>query len=112
MPKPPHLCSCGRIVPHGARCQCQIASTRARNARHDAHRPSARQRGYDSKWEKERAMFLIYHATCKCGQPASVVDHITPHRGDKKLFWDYRNWQSLCAHCHNSLKQRQERSGV
>jgi 5-methylcytosine-specific restriction protein A len=25
-----------------------------------------------------------------------VVDHIVPHRGDKKLFWDSSNWQALC----------------
>lgn len=24
---------------------------------------------------------------------ATVVDHITPHRGDKKLFWDEGNLQ-------------------
>ena len=33
--------------------------------------------------------------------PATVVDHIIPHRGDKKLFWDERNWQALCESCHN-----------
>ncbi|WP_189426952.1 HNH endonuclease [Devosia pacifica] len=37
-------------------------------------------------------------------------DHITPHRGDDQLFWDRTNWQALCAHCHNSTKQRQERT--
>jgi 5-methylcytosine-specific restriction endonuclease McrA len=38
------------------------------------------------------------------------VDHIIPHRGDKRLFWHRANWQPLCAPCHNSIKQRQERS--
>lgn len=33
--------------------------------------------------------------------PATVVDHAAPHRGDRALFWDTSNWQSLCAHCHN-----------
>lgn len=28
------------------------------------------------------------------------------------LFWDKSNWQGLCAHCHNSHKQRREKSGV
>lgn len=32
---------------------------------------------------------------------ATVVDHIIPHRGDQKLFWDQRNWQSLCKQCHD-----------
>ncbi|MGM9590559.1 MAG: HNH endonuclease signature motif containing protein, partial [Faecousia sp.] len=33
--------------------------------------------------------------------PATVVDHIIPHRGDRKLFWDESNWQPLCKDCHN-----------
>ena len=32
---------------------------------------------------------------------AIVVDHIIPHRGDVKLFWDQSNWQPLCEHHHN-----------
>lgn len=42
---------------------------------------------------------------------ATVVDHITPHRGDKALFWDSANWQSLCAECHSRFKQIEEKSG-
>jgi len=33
--------------------------------------------------------------------PASVVDHIIPHRGVAALFWDQSNWQSLCKRCHD-----------
>lgn len=43
--------------------------------------------------------------------PATVVDHVTPHRGSAVLFWDRSNWQSLCKHCHDSVKQRIERNG-
>ena len=32
---------------------------------------------------------------------ATVVDHIQPHRGDTKLFWDESNWQPLCKACHD-----------
>jgi len=32
---------------------------------------------------------------------ATVVDHISPHKGDSDLFWDRANWQSLCESCHN-----------
>lgn len=42
---------------------------------------------------------------------ATVVDHITPHKRDTALFWDKANWQPLCAPCHNSTKQRMEKSG-
>lgn len=32
---------------------------------------------------------------------ATVVDHIKPHRGDQRLFWDEDNWQALCKECHD-----------
>ncbi|MCJ2010442.1 ATP-binding protein [Methylobacterium sp. J-092] len=40
--------------------------------------------------------------------PASVCDHIEPHRGDVDRFWA-GPFQSVCATCHNRHKQRQER---
>lgn len=33
---------------------------------------------------------------------ATVVDHIQDHKGDKSLFLDVNNLQSLCVRCHNS----------
>lgn len=108
--RPPHLCSCGKIVSHGARCACQITATRERNARHDRRRPSAAGRGYDSRWRKARRDFLTSHPDCAmCANPATTVDHIIAHRGDPALFWNRSNWQSLCTRCHNSVKQRLER---
>lgn len=110
MPKPSHICSCGRIIPHGLTCPCKQSGKRARDQRHDATRPSARQRGYSSKWEQVRQAFLAAHPHCAmCHAPATVVDHVIPHRGDMNLFWDSSNWQPLCQHHHNSAKQRQER---
>ena len=32
---------------------------------------------------------------------ATVVDHVTPHRGDWALFIDPANHQSLCKSCHD-----------
>lgn len=75
------------------------------------------QRGYDYKWQKARERYLKDHPLCvycaKQGRTtaAFIVDHIVPHRGDKVLFWDQANWQSLCKHCHDSVKQRQEKTG-
>lgn len=78
-------------------------------------RPSARQRGYGAKWEKESKAFLArpenHLCACGCGRPSEVVDHIKPHRGDRRLFWSRSNWQALSAHCHNSDKQSEERLG-
>lgn len=43
---------------------------------------------------------------------ATVVDHIKPHKGDEKIFFDANNLQSLCKPCHDSHKAKQENSGV
>ena len=81
-------------------------------------RESSTRRGYGNRWQKARATFLLQHPLCadhlKRGQTvvATVVDHVIPHRGDMQLFWDSSNWQSLCKHCHDSHKQRLEKSGV
>jgi 5-methylcytosine-specific restriction endonuclease McrA len=80
-------------------------------------RPSARERGYSSRWDKARATFLRSHPWCvMCAKQgariaASVVDHIIPHKGDQLLFWNKGNWQSLCAPHHNSTKQAIETRG-
>ncbi len=52
------------------------------------------------------------HAALGQVVPASVVDHIEPHRGDSALFWDSGNWQALCKRCHDAHKQRQEHGGL
>lgn len=81
-------------------------------------RPSAAKRGYNSRWQKARATYLRHRPFCiSCEQQgrnvaATVVDHIEPHRGDQELFWDTDNWQPLCKSCHDSHKQRLEKSGT
>ena len=44
--------------------------------------------------------------------PATVVDHIEPHRGDERAFFLAANLQSLCKQHHDSAKQRFEKSGI
>lgn len=110
----PRLCTaCGGIHPVAERCRQQIERERARKERFDRTRPSSRDRGYDHEWEKARRVYLAAHPYCAmCGMPASIVDHIVPHKGDKRLFWDRANWQSLCVRHHSSTKQRLERQAV
>lgn len=101
------VCACGKVVPGFELCACQIK----RRAETDKCRPNANDRGYDSKWSKARRAFLDKHPDCvMCGKPAVVVDHIKPHKGDRALFWNSRNWQPLCTHHHNSTKRSLERS--
>ncbi|MBM1688832.1 HNH endonuclease [Sulfitobacter geojensis] len=113
MARPPRLCTCGKIVAHNQRCECQTMQTRQRNKRHDRKRPTAAQRGYNNAWRKARDAFLKINDRCawpRCGALATVVDHIVAHRGDKVRFWDRSNWQPLCKPCHDRRKQKQERA--
>lgn len=42
---------------------------------------------------------------------AAVVDHIRPHRGDPRLFWDPDNLQAVSKAWHDSTKQSLEKTG-
>lgn len=110
--KAPRICGCGHRIAPDTACPCEVKQTRARHQRHDARRPNATERGYDRHWRRASAIFLRTNPWCAmCGKPATLVDHIIPHRGNQTLFWDKdRNWQSLCSTCHNSTKQRIERA--
>lgn len=79
-----------------------------------AGRETASRRGYDYRWQKAREEFLRLNPLCRLCQEenrvqaATVVDHIIPHQGNERLFWDRSNWQSLCKPHHDGHKQRQE----
>lgn len=93
-------------MPH-APAQHRAITKAAKSHGHDDRRGSAASRGYDSRWRKARRLFLQQHPLCvHCEaegiiKPATVVDHIVPHRGDKALFWAVDNWQALCERHHN-----------
>lgn len=80
---------------------------RRHNREADRKRGTAARRGYGHAWRNARAAYLRKHPLCvECQRnglavPATVVDHIKPHRGDMKIFWDRDNWQPLCKHCHD-----------
>ncbi|MCK2183518.1 HNH endonuclease [Halomonas getboli] len=69
------------------------------------------------RWHRLRAAQLRDEPLCRfCRDlgrvtPAKVADHITPHKGGEALFFDADNLQSLCKTCHDSAKQRQEKTG-
>ena len=62
---------------------------------------------YTVRWREIRAAQLIREPYCRdCAAhgvrtPATDVDHIVPHRGNKRLFYDATNLQSLCHSCHS-----------
>jgi 5-methylcytosine-specific restriction enzyme A len=81
-------------------------------------RENAYKRGYNKRWQKARLLYLKQNPLCvMCNQQglttsATVIDHITPHKGDNALFWDINNWQPLCKQHHDSAKKRMENQGI
>ena len=82
-------------------------SEKQRKSDYDRQRPSASKRGYNYRWAQARKRYLFDNPLCRSCQgigvikSAEVVDHIVPHKGDEKLFWDRSNWQPLCTTCHS-----------
>jgi 5-methylcytosine-specific restriction endonuclease McrA len=112
--RPKRICvQCGAIFQAtGFKCpKCRREADADRNARREQRNPrgSAKDRGYGPEWRKARAEYLRHNKHCvKCGVLATVVDHIRPHRGDQRLFWDRNNWQALCTRCHNRKTATQD----
>lgn len=109
MPTISHSCKgrfgrCDNVVAEGFYCaECRENKTVTR----DKHRTSPSRRGYGVEWRRARLMYLKRNPLCvECMSTGHVtaaqeVDHITPHNGNPKLFWDSLNWQSLCKPCHS-----------
>ena len=59
------------------------------------------------RWKRAARRHLAAHPLCvDCAELGAVtaaaeVDHVVPHRGDRRRFWDRSNWQSLCRTCHS-----------
>lgn len=101
---------CGTLT-RTTRCE-RHAGVEKREA--DKRRPNAAQRGYDTRWRKVRRSYLSARPLCVMCQAegrvvsATVVDHITPHKGDPALMWNEANWQPLCKPCHDSKTARED----
>ncbi len=73
-------------------------------------RGSARDRGYTTRWDRYRKVFLAKHPLCvECASAtsprvtaATVVDHVRPHKGYHALFWDPANHGAVCKPCHDA----------
>jgi 5-methylcytosine-specific restriction endonuclease McrA len=110
--RPPSICRCGHVVPPGTKCDCARQREQERKARHEARRPSARQRGYTQAWAKASKAFLARpeneFCACGCGREADMVDHRIAHRGDPRLFWAETNWQPMASICNRRKAVREE----
>lgn len=109
------ICRCGKLIDieEGLCAKCKQRKETAEHER-DKNRGSSNERGYTSRWRVYRALYLKQNPLCvECMKeykyvPATVVDHIIPHKGDKKLFWDKNNHQTLCKHCHDVKTARED----
>lgn len=90
-------------------------SAQQRQQAYERERGSARDRGYDARWDRAAAAFKVRHPLCvgcmAVGrvEPAFLIDHIIPHKGNQVLLWDEGNWQSACEWHGNAIKQQLER---
>nr|WP_232897181.1 HNH endonuclease signature motif containing protein [Pontibaca salina] len=97
---------------HEEQRQAKLAASRAK-AQTSPAAAQARRLYADPRWVSASRRFLRRHPLCAdCGElgavePATQVDHIIRHRGDRKLFWDKSNWQALCQRCHSRKTARE-----
>jgi len=69
------------------------------------------------QWRKTQRLQLMRQPLCeRCSaggriERATLAHHRVAHKGDWSLFLDPANLESLCAPCHNSEAQQQERIG-
>ena len=107
---------CGRAAINGKDfCTKHIALQAQRDNRKlftKRGKSSEYHRLYESaEWRKRRAAFLKKYPTCFiCGKPATIADHIVPHRGDLNLFYDDSNLQPMCQSCHSRKTMRENQN--
>jgi 5-methylcytosine-specific restriction protein A len=81
-------------------------------------RASAHARGYTRAWQRFRLRVLADVGRvdfpcggplcCECGDEATDVDHVRPHKGDAGLMYANENVQSLCHECHSRKTARED----
>lgn len=95
----PNLTSGGR---------CETCATKA-----DRRRGTARQRGYDGRWERTRLAFLRLNPLCVepgCQRLATDVDHIDGLGPKGPRGFDWSNLRGFC-HPHHSQRTARDQPG-
>lgn len=104
---------CGDLV-EGSRCE---KHKHVEKRAHDQQRGNRHERGYTNEWARYSAARLRRHPLCECPdcqagkvrvRIATVTDHKVPHKGDKALFWDRSNHQSMAKDCHDRKTATQD----
>lgn len=77
------------------------------------HRPGARRRGYDNRWERTRHAFLRANPNCHedgCLERATDVHHLDGLGPKGPRGHDWMNLEALC-HAHHSQRTAAEQPG-
>ncbi len=67
-----------------------------------------------ANWKRLRINYLQSHPLCVICYSrgkiveAKIVDHVVPHKGDKRLFFDTSNLQALCKRCHDTKTAKED----
>ena len=100
--KPCATHGCPVLVPKGYCAHCQAGRER------DRPLFEVRRLYRTARWTRMRASVLREEPVCRtCREhgrvtAASDVDHVQPHRGDLRVFWNRENLQALCRACHSA----------
>jgi 5-methylcytosine-specific restriction protein A len=90
--------TCREYATHGGFC----AAHNARTARPEFLSADRTVNPTGARFRRLRHSFLVRHPVCNMckREESTILDHVIPHRGIALLFWNQRNWQGLCVHCH------------
>lgn len=99
-------------------CPEHQAQERAELERKKIYMPHVERGSWDElyhtpEWRTLRAEKLRQTPNCEiCGEPATEVHHKIPHKGNRDIFLDWDNLQSICNKCHRlqTIKETHERS--
>ena len=111
-----HLCKatgCSRLT-EGSSKYCSLhqyleAEDKLKRQQYFASATSDYQQLYASaKWKALQLSQLRNYPQCvKCGEKATEVHHVIPHRGNEDLFYDPSNLVSLCHTCHSEETRKE-----
>jgi 5-methylcytosine-specific restriction protein A len=97
---------CGRYALANGFCKEHQRDQRAQSAAVEGVNVSRS----SARFRRLRHSYLVRHPMCAMckREPATILDHIVPHRGMPHLYWDYTtNWQGLCVTCHGIKTARE-----